>query len=71
MALKGYMKVVGDVNRRPYAERFNRLQRRATLILPGGVCPRGVFRFRSYEEFERWKWNLALNRRRGSPIKST
>lgn len=49
------MKVVGGRNLPPLWERFNRLQRTSHRILGRGVSPKGVFRFRSFEEFEEWK----------------
>jgi hypothetical protein len=55
MAHKGEMKVVGGRNLPPYWERFDRLQRTAQLLLDRPISPKGVFRFRSYEEFEEWK----------------
>ena len=57
------MKVVGGRNSRPFWERFNRLQRTANLLLgPKGICPKGVFRFKTHEEFEEWKKNLRQER---------
>ena len=52
------MKVVGGKNLPPYWERFDRLQRRANLLLGRPVSPRGIFRFKTYEEFEEWKRKL-------------
>jgi len=49
------MKVVGGRNLPPYWERFDRLQRTANLLLGRPVSPRGIFRFKTYEEFEEWK----------------
>ena len=52
------MKVVGGKNLPPYWERFDRLQRTANLLLGRPICRRGVFRFKTYEEFEEWKRKL-------------
>ena len=49
------MKVVGGRNPRPFWERFNRLQRTSHLVFGRAVSPKGVFRFKSFEEFEEWK----------------
>jgi hypothetical protein len=49
------MKIVGDEHRRSVWERFTRLQRRSQLLLGKPVSPRGVFRFKSFEEFDEWK----------------
>ena len=61
--LKGDLKILGGKNERSYQERFDRLQRRAHLLLGRGVCPKGVFRFRTYEEFEEWKMQNSLRNR--------
>jgi hypothetical protein len=52
------MKVVGGRNLPPHWERFDRLQRTANLLLGRPVSPRGIFRFKTYEEFEEWKRKL-------------
>jgi hypothetical protein len=51
------MKIVGG--KRPHSvwERFARLQRSAQQFYTGGRCPRGVFRFKTWEEFEEWQTN--------------
>ena len=54
------MKVVGGRNLPPFWERFSRLQRTSHRILGRGVSPKGVFRFRSFEEFEEWKERYRL-----------
>ena len=55
MGSKG-MKIVGGRNLPPpFWERFSRLQQTSHLLLGRGVGPRGVFRFKSFEEFEEWK----------------
>ena len=57
---KKAMKIVGGRNLPSHWERFNRLQRTAHLLLGRGVCPKGVFRFKTYEEFEEWKQRYRL-----------
>ena len=57
---KKSMKVVGGQTPRPLWERFNRLQRRSQLVLGKPVSPKGVFRFRSFEEFDEWKKRYQL-----------
>ena len=52
---KRTMKVVGGRNLPSFWERFNRLQRTSQLLFGRGVSPKGVFRFKSFEEFEEWK----------------
>ena len=49
------MKVVGGKNLPSYWERFDRLQRTAQALLGRPVCPKGVFRFKTFEEFNEWK----------------
>jgi hypothetical protein len=48
-------RVVGGKNPRPYWDRFNRLQASAELILGGARPPKGVYRFKSWAEFNEWK----------------
>jgi hypothetical protein len=55
------MKVVSGRKPRPFWERFNRLQRRSHLVLGKAVSPKGVFRFRSFEEFNEWKKRYQLH----------
>jgi len=55
-----HMKVVGGSNLPPFWERFSRLQRRSHLLLGKGVSPKGVFRFKTFEEFEEWKERYRL-----------
>ena len=54
------MKVLGGKNLPPYWARFDRLQRTADKLRGGVRHPKGVFRFKSFEEFETWKQNLLL-----------
>jgi len=52
--VKGEMKVLGG-RLAPYWERFDRMQRTATLLLGTRTGPRGLHRFKTYQEFEAWK----------------
>jgi hypothetical protein len=54
------MKVIGGKNLPPFWERFSRLQRTAHLLFGRGVSPKGVFRFKGFEEFEEWKEQYRL-----------
>ena len=62
------MKVVGEKKPRPFWDRFNRLQRTSHLVLGRAVSPKGVFRFRSFEEFEEWKKRYRLQEPRKKTI---
>lgn len=64
------MLVLGGRNPLPYAERFRRLQRRADLLLGNARCKRGLYLFRSHEEYEAWKMIQRL-RPPASPKKPT
>jgi hypothetical protein len=57
---KKAMKIVGGRNLPPFWERFNRLQRTTHLLFGRSVSPKGVFRFKSFEEFEEWKQQYRL-----------
>jgi hypothetical protein len=57
---KQAMKIVGGRNLPPFWERFNRLQRTTNLLFGRSVSPKGVFRFKSFEEFEEWKQQYRL-----------
>jgi hypothetical protein len=61
------IKTVGGRNLPSYWERFDRLQRTARSLLPTPISPKGVFRFKSFEEFEQWKQDL----RQEHPKKTT
>ena len=61
------IKTVGGKNLPSYWERFDRLQRTARSLLPNPISPKGVFRFKSFEEFEQWKQDL----RQEHPKKTT
>lgn len=52
------MKIVGGRNLPPLWERFDRLQQTAQLLLGRSVSPKGVFRFKTFQEFEAWKNKL-------------
>jgi len=55
------MRVIGGRNLPPYWERFDRLQRTAGALLPPeALPPRGVFHFKTHEDFEQWKKSLKL-----------
>ncbi|MFS8085531.1 MAG: hypothetical protein ACMG6H_07860 [Acidobacteriota bacterium] len=49
------MKVVGGRNLPSHWERFDRLQRTAQALLGRPISPKGVFRFKTFEEFNEWK----------------
>jgi hypothetical protein len=49
------MRVLGGKNPRPYWDRFNRLQARAELVLSAAPPAKGVFRFKSWDDFNEWK----------------
>lgn len=61
------MKIVGGRNLPAFWDRFDRLQRTANLLLGRGICPKGVFRFKTFQEFEEWKNRL----RQEPPNKAT
>lgn len=62
--MKAGMKVVGGRNLPSADERFDRLQRTAHQLLGCGVSPKGVFRFKTFEEFDAWKMKISLRRAR-------
>jgi hypothetical protein len=47
------MRVVGKVKLSPW-QRFAKLQRTASRLTRGRGQPKGVFRFKSHEEADRW-----------------
>ena len=49
---KGEMRVVGTL-KASWIERFNRIQARAALFRPAIPRPKGVQKFRTWEEFDR------------------
>ncbi len=56
------MKVLGGKNLPSHWERFDRLQRTARKLGSLSGHPRGVFRFKSFEEFNAWKETHSLKR---------
>ena len=56
------MKVLGGKNLPSYWERFDRLQRTAHKLGALAGHPRGVFRFKSFEEFNAWKEKHSLKK---------
>lgn len=64
--VKGELKIVGGRNLPRAGERFDRLQRTAHQLLGCGVSPKGVFRFKTFEEFNTWKMQTSLHRVRPS-----
>lgn len=56
------MKVLGG-RLAPYWDRFDRLQRTATLLLGARTGPKGLHRFKSHDEFEAWKNHQRLKPR--------
>ncbi|MEQ2007619.1 MAG: hypothetical protein ABMA26_12545 [Limisphaerales bacterium] len=64
--MKGEMKVIGGRNLPAPGERFDRLQRTSHQLLGCGVGPKGVFRFKTFEEFNEWKMQTSLRRARPS-----
>jgi hypothetical protein len=67
--MKGEMKILGG-RLPPHWERFDRLQRTAGLLLGARLGPKGVYRFKTYEEFEAWKMKHRLSPP-GPPSKTT
>jgi hypothetical protein len=58
---KPKIKIVGGRNLPPHWERFDRLQRTVSLVLPPGAHPpKGVFAFKTHEDYEQWKKALQL-----------
>ncbi len=60
------MKVLGGKNLPPYWERFDCLQRTAHKLGALAGHPRGVFRFKSFEEFNEWKEKHSLKKQDNS-----
>lgn len=55
------MKIVGGRTERSMWDRFNRLQRTGNLLGAMNCWTRGgVFRFKTHEEYEEWKWQQRL-----------
>jgi hypothetical protein len=60
--VKGEIKIVGGRNLPAPDVRFDRLQRTTHQLLGCGVSPKGVFRFKTFEEFNAWKMQTSLRR---------
>jgi hypothetical protein len=63
MQAKQPMKVLGGRNPRPYWDRFKRLQATANLLIGEARSPKGVFRFKTHEQFEQWQTNYRMKKR--------
>jgi len=55
------MKVLGGRNLPDYWERFDRLQRTMHKLRGESGPKRGVYRFKTFDEFNEWKRQQALN----------
>lgn len=69
MEAKKGVRVLGGKNLRSTWERFNRLQKTANLLAGGVREPKGVHRFKTWEEFNEWKMKYQV--RGGSQTKAT
>lgn len=69
MEAKKGVRVLGGKNLRPIWERFNRLQKTAQLLTGGLREPKGVHRFKTWEEFNEWKMKYQVQG--GSQTKAT
>jgi hypothetical protein len=69
MESKKSMRVLGAKNARPKWERFNRLQKTAQILAGGVREPKGVHRFKTWEEFNEWKMKYQVQG--GYPTKAT
>jgi hypothetical protein len=67
-ATKG-IRVLGGKNVRPRWDRFNRLQKTAQALVERAREPKGVHRFKTWEEFNEWKMEYQV--RGGFPPKTT
>lgn len=54
------IRVVGGKYPRPYWDRFDRLQASAELVRGGARPPKGVFRFKTWTEFNEWKMKYRM-----------
>lgn len=55
LPIEGRVKVVGNLeNLGTLTQRINRLQRRGAVIAGPPRFPKGVFRFKTYEEADQW-----------------
>jgi len=55
MGMSQSARVVGGKNPRSFWDRFNRLQASAEMIRGDARPPKGVFRFKTWAEFNEWK----------------
>lgn len=60
MANEKGIRIVGGKNPRPKWERFARLQKNANAVAGGIREPKGVHRFRTWEEFNAWKMKYQI-----------
>ncbi len=51
---------LGEKNPQPHWDRFNRLQANAELVAGIARHPKGVFRFKTWEEFNEWKMKCRI-----------
>jgi hypothetical protein len=63
------VRVLGGKKLRSNWERFNRLQGTAELLAGGVREPRGVYKFKTSEEFNEWKMKFQVQD--GFPPKTT
>ena len=63
------IRVVGGHKTRDVWERFDRLQSTVDLIIGGKPHPKGVFRFKTWDEFNEWKRSYRI--RAANPAKTT
>ena len=62
MAAKKGIRVLGGKNVRPKWDRFNRLQINAQALAGDLREPKGVHRFKTWEEFNEWKMKYQVQR---------
>jgi len=55
MGSKKSMRILGANNARTKWERFNRVQKTAQILAGGVREPKGVHRFKTWEEINEWK----------------
>jgi len=69
MEAKRGIRVLGGKNLRLTWERFNPVQKTAQLLAGGVREPKGVHRFKTWEEFNEWKMKYQVQG--GSQMKAT
>ena len=69
MKTKRGIRILSGKTLRSTSERFDRLQRTANLLAGGVREPKGVHRFKTWEEFNEWKMKYQV--RGGSQTKAT